>query len=159
LVIEGAFELGASYVLTTSKQLALPSCSAFDKGKMETKSLNKKKKGGRPKKAIKRKEQLAVMCNLLERKAITHKAKTSGLTISEYLRELGVKGRIIQNFKVLPGEVLQLLGNLNHIAANLNQIAKKRNQSDQLNAFERAELNWIRDEVKRLVELIKQYFK
>jgi hypothetical protein len=59
----------------------------------------------------------------------------------------------------LPAEVLQLLGNLNHIAANLNQIAKKRNQEDHLNALERAELNWLKDEIKRLVEEIKTYLK
>jgi hypothetical protein len=125
---------------------------------METKNLNRNK-GGRPKKAVKRKEQLAVMCNLLERKTIIHKAKTAGLTVSEYLRGLGVNGRVFQNLKVLPGEVLQLLGNLNHIAANLNQIAKKRNQEDHLNALERAQLNWLKDEIKRLVEEIKTYLK
>ena len=53
-----------------------------------------KNKGGRPKKLIRRNEQLAVMCTLVERKVIEHKAKAANVSISEYLRTLGLKGQV-----------------------------------------------------------------
>jgi len=49
------------------------------------------------------------------------------LTVSEYLRNLGLGSKIDRRQKVLPKEVLAFTGTMNHIAANLNQIAKKRN--------------------------------
>jgi hypothetical protein len=45
------------------------------------------------------------------------------------------------------------------MAANLNQIAKKRNQLDELNALERAQLNQLSLSVKQLTKDIKNYFK
>ena len=50
------------------------------------------KKGVRPRNAVCRDQQLAVMCTLIERKVIEHKAKDAGLSISEFLREVGLKG-------------------------------------------------------------------
>src|SRR5690349_18384634 len=62
-------------------------------------------KGGRPKKAIRRDEQLAVMCTLVERKVIEYKAKISDVSVSEYLRTLGVKGQVGRKIKTLPKEI------------------------------------------------------
>ena len=115
------------------------------------------KKGGRPKKPVKRDRQLAVMCTLVERTIIAHKAKTVNLCISEYLRNLGVNGKIDMRKKALPVDVLKSIGTLNHIAANLNQIAKKRNSSDELNALERAELQYLSGQFKELATAIKNY--
>ena len=116
-----------------------------------------KRKGGRPKKPVKRDKQLAVMCTVAERFIIAHKAKTVNLCISEYLRNLGVTGKIDMRKKALPVEVLQSIGTLNHMAANLNQIAKKRNSFDELNALERAELQYLSGQFKELVKAIKSY--
>ena len=50
------------------------------------------KKGGRPKKAVTKNQQLAVMCTLSERKLIEEKAKTANMSKSEYLRTIGLPG-------------------------------------------------------------------
>lgn len=71
---------------------------------------------------------------------IKAKAQKIPLTVSGYLRELGLSGKIDMRKKAFPKEVLQGIASLNHIAANLNQIAKKRNGFDELNALERAAL-------------------
>ena len=62
------------------------------------------------------------------------------MSISEYLRKMGLTGKIDRSEKVFPKEALQYSGTLNHIAANINQIAYKRNRNDELNAIERAKL-------------------
>ena len=126
---------------------------------MESADEKKKNKGGRPKKAVKRDEQLAVMCNKMERIVIAHNARLVNQTISEFLRSLGLHRKIDMQKKVLPKEVLLLTGTLNHMSANLNQIAKKRNQNDELNALERAKLQDLSGNVKQLTIDIKLYLK
>lgn len=118
-----------------------------------------KSKGGRPIKVVKREQLLGVKCTLVERKAIEYKAKIAGLTTSEYLREVGLTGKIDMRKKSLPKEVLQATGTLNHMAANLNQIAKKRNSLDELNAIERAELQQLSRQFKELAGEIKNYIQ
>src|SRR5689334_12171145 len=94
---------------------------------MEQTNQSKKNKGGRPPKSVKRNRVVALKCASYEQTMISARAKKTGLTVSEYLRELGLNGQIVITEKVLPREVLILAGTLNHMAANLNQIAKKRN--------------------------------
>src|SRR5664280_124167 len=106
----------------------------------EIKNIHKRK-GGRPKQAVCRNQQLAVMCTLIERTIIEHKAKTSGMSTSEFLRTLAFKGQVDRKIKTLPKEVLLFTATLNHLAANMNQVAKKRNGADELNAIERAGLS------------------
>jgi hypothetical protein len=115
-----------------------------------------KSKGGRPKKAIKKDQLLGVKCSLMERKIIESKAALSNTTVSEYLRKLGLSGKIDMKVKAISNEILQFKGTLNHIAANLNQVAKKRNMNDELNAIERASLDHLSKEIKRLVLDIKK---
>src|ERR1700761_5590220 len=100
---------------------------------MEEQRKISRNKGGRPKKAIKKDQILAVKCSLFERRAIEVRAKSVNLTISEYLREMALTGKIDIYDKALPKEVLAMSGTLNHMAANLNQIAKKRNSNEELN--------------------------
>ena len=126
---------------------------------MEEQRTVTRNKGGRPKKAIKRDQILAVKCSLFERRAIEARAKSSNLTVSEYLREIALTGKIDRRQKVFPKEVLALSGTVNHIAANLNQIAKKRNSGDELNALERAELKVQSGELKALAVEIKSYLQ
>ena len=98
-----------------------------------TNKIITKNKGGRPKKAIKKDQLLGVKCSLLERKVIEYKARENNISVSEYLRKLGLSGKIDMKMKTLSKEILQFKGTLNHLAANLNQVAKKRNMNDELN--------------------------
>ena len=126
---------------------------------METVAVRIKNKGGRPSKKVKKDYFIGVKCSLIEKTLLHQKAKTLGLSLSEYLRESGLKGQAVSKIKVLPIEVLQLTGTLNHLAANLNQIAKKRNGIEQLDALERAGLEVQSRDLKRLAEAIKTHMK
>ena len=122
----------------------------------EIKNPVTRNKGGRPKKAIKQREFIGVKCSLFEKIILKQKAKAVGLSLSEYLRETGLKGQAVSKTRAFPKEMLQFTGTLNHMAANLNQIAKKRNQMDELNALERADLNMLSIQVKQLALDIKK---
>jgi hypothetical protein len=50
---------------------------------MEQQNAQTKNKGGRPKKAVKKDQLLAVKCSLYERKIIEERAKSVNLSISE----------------------------------------------------------------------------
>ena len=126
---------------------------------MEEQRTITRNKGGRPKKAVKKDQILAVKCSLFERRAIEARAKSTNLTVSEYLREIALTGKIDIRQKAFPKEILALSGTFNHIAANLNQIAKKRNSGDELNALERAELKVQSGELKALAVEIKSYLQ
>jgi len=139
------------------------SCSCIRKTgntkRLESTKNHSKKKGGRPRKAVKKDQLLGVKCTLIERRAIEAKARSVDLSVSEYLRETGLSGKIDIRKKALPGEVLKLSGTLNHLAANMNQVAKKRNQNDELNAIERATLQQDVAAIKQLVREIKNYLQ
>src|ERR1035437_4005778 len=122
-----------------------------------TSKIIKNKKGGRPRKAIKKDQLLGVKCSLLERKVIESKARESNTSVSEYLRKLGLTGKVDMKIKTLSKEILQFKGALNHLAANLNQVAKKRNMNDELNALERASLEHQSKEIKQLANDIKNF--
>lgn len=124
---------------------------------MEEQNETKKNRGGRPKKAIKRDQLVAIKCTLYERTIIGSKAKKANLTVSEYLREIAIAGKIDCRNKALPKEILSFAGVLNHMAANLNQIAKKRNRNDELSPLERAELKVQSGQVKDLAVQIKNF--
>ena len=118
-----------------------------------------KNKGGRPKKPIKKECRVSVRCTVIERKALQGYAKIANLSVSEYLLQIGLTGKVDRREKVLPKEVLQFTGKINHVAGNLNQIAKKRNGIEPLNAFDRAELKVQSNDLKHLSEAIKLYLK
>jgi hypothetical protein len=119
----------------------------------------KRNKGGRPIKPVKRNQLLGVKCSILEKKTIQAKAKYAGLTVSEFLRNLGLASKVYRPKMIIPKEILQFTGTLNHLAANLNQIAKKRNQLDELNALERAQLQQLSNMVKQIALDIKNHLK
>ena len=118
-----------------------------------------KNKGGRPKKDIRRDEQLAVMCTLVERKVIEHKAKVASISISEYLRTLGMEGQVDMKIKTLAKEVLEYKGILSHMAANLNQVAKKRNREEPFNDMERDEFMMLCKDIQQLIKQIGNYLQ
>ena len=126
---------------------------------MEEQKPVTRNKGGRPKKAIKKDQLLAVKCSLFERNAIEARAKSANLTVSEYLREIAMTGKIDRREKALPKEVLEKIGTINHVAANVNQIAKKRNSGEELNALERASLKVLSGELKGAAVQIKIYLQ
>lgn len=126
---------------------------------MDDKNYHIKSKGGRPTKQVKRNRLLGVKCTAAEAFIIKGKAEIAGLKVSEYLRQMGINGKIDSHQKELPKEVLLLCARLNHLAANLNQIAKKRNRDDQLNIVERAELQHLSNTFKKLAGEIKNYLK
>ena len=116
-------------------------------------------KGCRPKKNIRRDEQLAVMCTLVERKAIEYKARVSNVSISEFLRTLGLKGQVDRKIKTLPKEILQMIGVLNHMAANLNQVAKKKNRDEPFNDIDRDDFMRLFEEIIEVVKKIRNYLQ
>jgi hypothetical protein len=126
---------------------------------MEDKKPTTRNKGGRPRKAVRKDQLIALKCTPFERRAIEARAKSASLTVSEYLRELGMTGKIEQRGKVFPKEVLALSGTINHIAANVNQIAKKRNSNEELSPWERAELKVQSGELKGIAQQIKTYLE
>jgi hypothetical protein len=126
---------------------------------MDSELKPKKHAGGRPKKPVKRDQQLAVMCNRVERMIIETKAEKANVSVSEFLRNLALKGQVDRKIKTLPKEVLLFTATLNHLAANMNQVAKKRNREEQFNAIERAELNVLSAQVKQLATEIKSYLQ
>lgn len=102
---------------------------------------------------------MAIKCTLYERKVIEARAKSANLSVSEYLREIGLTGKIDRRDKALPKEVLNLTAALNHMGANLNQIAKKRNGADELSPLERAELKVQSGNLKEIAVQIKSYLQ
>jgi hypothetical protein len=114
------------------------------------------KRVGRPPKAVKKDQLLAFKCSLLERKMIETKAKSAQLSVSEYIREMALNGKINRGNRTLPKEILRFTATLNHLAANLNQVAKKRNRYEVLSLLERADLQVQSEEIKALAQQIKQ---
>lgn len=112
-------------------------------------SNQQKNKGGRPKKIIKKDRFIAFKCTLMECKQIEANAGKFFLPLSEYVRQMALKGAILPKIKTLPGEVLAFTATLNHIAANINQTARKRNGFDELSALERTALSVLAAEIRK----------
>jgi hypothetical protein len=110
------------------------------------------KRVGRPPKAVKKDQLLALKCSLLERKMIETKAKSALLSVSEYIREMVLNGKINRGKRTLPEEILRFTATLNRLAANLNQVAKKRNRYEVLSFLERADLQVRSEEIKALAQ-------
>ena len=122
---------------------------------METTEAVKKNKGGRPPKADKRSQQLAVMCTAGERKQIEEKAKMANVSISEFLRTLALQGQIGRKIRQVPREILLFTATLNHLAANMNQVARQTNQNIALGPAQRVELIVLTGAIKKLAADIK----
>lgn len=126
---------------------------------MEQQNVKLKNKGGRPRKAVKKDQLMAIKCTLEERRSIEERAQIANITVSEYLREIGLTGKIDRREKALPKEILDFTAMLNHLAANLNQIAKKRNGIEELSALERATLTVQSKQLKELAAQIKNHLQ
>lgn len=127
---------------------------------MKQEQKQAKNKGGRPQKAIKRNVVLTLKCTRYEQVKITANAKKAGLSLSEFLRSMGLDGQIVVKEKALPKEVLMFTGTLNHMAANLNQLAKRRNGvTDVLTPIDRAGLDLLSKDLKEIAVSIKMYLQ
>lgn len=115
-------------------------------------------KGGRPPKEVKRNKTITVHCSAFEQRLLKEKGKEAGLTVSEYLREIGLSGKIDRKKMEFPKDALWLKGTLNHMAANLNQIAKKRNSGEILSVYMREQLQEFCDQFHALSITIRNYF-
>ena len=111
---------------------------------MEKKKVKDKKKG-RPKKE---KEKLSTSINLKltedDLKKLKEKAEKLGLKVTQYAREMVIKGGVKSRFTL---EELDLMRKLSGLANNLNQLAKKANQA----GFKPAE----RVLIKLVIEIMK----
>ncbi|MGF6927368.1 hypothetical protein QFZ48_002868 [Chitinophaga sp. W2I13] len=116
-------------------------------------------KGGRPSKEVRKNIILTFKCSAYEKMVIAQKAKELNLNISEYIRRMSVNGKVDQQIKVLPAEVLALSGTLNHIAANINQVAKKRNKDEDLSMMELVNLQNMVPVLKGIAVEIKNYLR
>ncbi len=125
---------------------------------MQTTVKHRNTKGGRPPKEIKRNKTITIHCSAFEQRLLKTKSKEAGITVSEYLREIGLAGKIDRRKIEFPNEALLLNGRLNHIAANLNQIAKKRNSGEDIGAFMRTQLDELCDQLHLITQSIKTYF-
>lgn len=116
-------------------------------------------KGGRPLKEVRKNIILSFKCSAFEKLVIAQKAKELNLNMSEYIRQISVNGKVDQQVKVFPAEVLALSGTLNHIAANINQVAKKRNKDEDLSMQERVNLHNLVPVLKGIAGDIKNFLR
>jgi hypothetical protein len=105
-----------------------------------------------------KKSKISCWCTPTEKKYIEVRARKAGFSASEYLRELGLKD-YLRKPKTLPPEVLAFNAQLSQLAASLYLVARKRLDAEDLNAFERAELQLLRKELSQLINDIKTYLQ
>lgn len=101
-----------------------------------------------------KKHKISLWCTATEKKYIEIRARKAGFSTSEYMREMGLKD-YLKKPKTLPPEVLAFNAQLSQLAATLFLIARKRLDGEELNAFERAELQQLRLEISKLIDHIK----
>ena len=145
-------------MLTHSRGIFLMLAHSKNQEEKDMEELEKKlkNKGGRPIKAIKKSRVLTLKCSNYERMIIQAKAKKVNLTLSEYLREMALSGKVTLQGKALPKEVLEMTGTLNHMAANLNQLAKKSNSvTEVLTKTDFLVMKWLSDELKGIALKLK----
>jgi hypothetical protein len=97
-------------------------------------------------------------CTPTEKRYIKIRAREAGLSVSVFLRDMGLKDSP-EKRKTLPPEVLAAIGQLAQLIGALEIIARKRLDNEDLDALERAELNFRAKEVKQLTNDIKSYLQ
>lgn len=146
-------------MLTHSRVIFLMLAHSKNQEERDMEELDKKlkNKGGRPVKAVKKSRVLTLKCSNYERMIIQAKAKKVNLTLSEYLREMALSGKVNLQGKALPKEVLEMTGTLNHMAANLNQLAKKSNSiTEVLTNTDFLVMKWLSDDLKGIALKLKK---
>jgi hypothetical protein len=126
---------------------------------MEQKDKPIKNKGGRPKVAVKKNQLISVKCSLMEKTIIKGKARTVKLTSSQFLRQLGLDGKIDRPKNDYPKEVLQFIKLLNNIASSINQIARKLNDKGEFTLYWQEQLELHLADLKKMEGQINSYFQ
>jgi hypothetical protein len=96
-------------------------------------------------------------CTPTEKRYIKIRAHEAGLSVSVFLRDMGLKDSP-EKRKTLPPEVLAFIGQLAQLIGALEIIARRRLDNEDLDGLERAELNFRAKEVKILIKDVKSYF-
>jgi hypothetical protein len=117
------------------------------------------RKGGRPKKTVKINYALTVKCTIIEQKVIQRKAKEAGFTVSEYLRSIGLAGKIDRREKIIPKEILEYTAILNHMHANFNQVTRKVNCNQLLVDSDISILFEVPKQLKQHIENVTKYYQ
>lgn len=76
-----------------------------------------------------RQSQVHIYLGQEEKELLNKKAKSYGMTHSDYLRNLVVFGSIKAQTKFSDSQFQDLLNELNHIGVNINQIARRVNEA------------------------------
>ena len=86
---------------------------------------SQKKKGGRPAKTVKREHRITTRFSHPEQFILQHNAGKTGLSVSDYIRQTALTGKIIARLSVEDRHIVrQLIG----MANNLNQLTKVANR-------------------------------
>ena len=99
---------------------------------------------------------IVLRCTPTEKRYIMIRAREAGLSVSVFLRDMGLKDSP-EKRKTLPPEVLASIGVLSGIIGNLEIIARKRLDNEDLDALERADLKFRAAELKMMITEIKSY--
>ena len=99
---------------------------------------------------------LQFYCSKAESVYIKRCAAQSGKSLSAYLRRGAIQGFTSRD-KSLPAEVLAFKGQLAHVAGLLEIIARKRQDGDELNALDRAQLKDLVRSYQEILKCIKLY--
>jgi predicted DNA binding CopG/RHH family protein len=99
---------------------------------MESEERHTKRKGGRPKKAVKKDAVTAVRFTKIEYAVVKQKASKAGLCISVYIRQMAVNGKVTPRINEEQSHFVRQLAGM---ANNLNQLAKKAHQEGLLKAM------------------------
>lgn len=101
--------------------------------------------------------KLDFSCSREEEKYIRLCAKEKGMSLSRYMRAIAVQGLKTRDTP-LPTEVLVFQGELCQVAGLLEIIAQKRQDGDELNALERAQLKELRNNLVNMSRGLKKLF-
>ena len=123
------------YVLGIPKPLALPSASRCrglsrrsPSNQIKETNMTKSEynKGGRPTKGVaeKKKYRITVKLNTQDYYTLKGKAKSAGVTMSEFVRKVLAKGYVIERLNIEQADFIRKLCGM---ANNLNQLAHRAN--------------------------------
>ena len=109
-------------------------------------------------KGLQKTSDIRVCCTKAEKRYIEIRARGLGLSVSVFLREMGLKDFPPER-KTLAAEVLAFNADLAGIAGALELIANKRLDNEDLDGLQRAELLFRAKELKLLIERIKNFLQ
>lgn len=98
---------------------------------MISQTINIKRRGGRPKKSVKKDIVRSIRFSKVEYYIIKQKASRAGIKIPSYIRQMAMRGKVISR---LNEEERQFVRQLIGMANNLNQLTKKGHQEGLLTA-------------------------